>query len=185
MGKSQKSHWLCECDCGETLITLSASLLNGRTTSCGCYKNEQVGNRSRKHGKTHTTEYHIWLSMNQRCSNPNVVQYDRYGGRGIKVCNRWKNSFELFLQDMGKRPKGHSIERKNNDGNYCPSNCIWATYKTQGRNKVNNHRLTFRGETKNISEWAEVIGINQSTLLFRIRRGWSIEKALTTPLRVQ
>jgi hypothetical protein len=121
--------------------------------------------------------------MRQRCSDPNAYQYHRYGGRGIKVCARWK-CFENFLADMGERPsKAHSLDRIDNDKGYSPKNCRWATRKEQGRNCATNRRVTFRGRTLTVIEWSEMTGISQDVLLSRFNNGWSIRRALTARIR--
>jgi hypothetical protein len=124
-----------------------------------------------------TYEYKVWLRIRQRCTNPNRDHYDRYGGRGIKVCERW-NSFINFLKDMGPRPLGMSIECRNNDGNYEPGNCYWATKEEQQNNKSNNHKITVKGETHSISEWAFILNKNKYTISTRLQRGWTEEEAL-------
>jgi hypothetical protein len=119
--------------------------------------------------------------MRQRCNNPRDPSYARYGGRGITVCERWAN-FDAFLSDMGKRPSlKHSIDRKNNDGPYCPSNCHWATVREQARNRKDNVRLTAFGKTQILKDWAKDVGINYQTISARLSAGWSIEAALTAP----
>jgi hypothetical protein len=127
-------------------------------------------------------EYKVWQQMHARCTNRRYHYYARYGGRGIKVCKRW-NSFANFLADMKRRPsKEHSIERRNNDGNYCPENCYWATRAEQGRNKSNCRLITFQGTTRTLTDWARAIGMATSVLSNRINtHGWEIERALTTP----
>jgi hypothetical protein len=122
--------------------------------------------------------------MFSRCSNPNNRFYHAYGGRGIVVCERWKSSFKNFLSDMGEAPSGKSIERIDNNKGYCKSNCKWATRKEQQRNMRSNHLKTFDGETKCIAEWAEEFNIKPVTLWSRLYKyGWSIEKALLTPVK--
>jgi len=130
-----------------------------------------------------TKTYHSWAGMCARCRNKNNIMYQRYGARGITVCSRWL-SFENFLADMGEKPAGTSLDRKDNDGNYCPENCRWATRNQQNRNRRSNRLLTYDGVTKCLVEWAETIGISKRTLANRVNRGgWSVEKALTTPAR--
>lgn len=124
--------------------------------------------------------YSTWLSMRARCSNPNVTYYADYGGRGITVCDRWQTSFEAFLEDMGEKPAGTSIERIDRDGHYEPGNCRWATLREQGRNKRNNLKLTLNGETRLLVEWSERTGIPYRKIRARLDRGWSAERALTT-----
>lgn len=137
--KYRQSMWLCRCDCGTEKTILGLSLKHGKTTSCGCRNREVASERFTTHGHTRggrTLEYQSWLAMIRRCNNPNEAIYHYYGGRGIKVCERWVNSYENFLEDMGKRPsKNHSLERIDVDGDYEPSNCKWATRTEQALNK--------------------------------------------------
>ena len=136
-----------------------------------------------KHGLHGSPEYAVWCGIKSRCSNPRASAYESYGARGIKVCEPWKLSFEIFIQDMGRRPcRGYSVERRDNNGNYEPSNCYWATKEQQSRNKRNNHFLAFNGETLTVSEWSRKIGVPVVRLIRRIKAGWSVERALTTPL---
>lgn len=134
--KSGENYWLCRCDCGNVAIVRRSCLRRGATKSCGCLQRELIVDRSRTHGLVATPEYHSWNGMKARCTNPKGKDWNRYGGRGIRVCDRWLNSFENFLADMGRRPgPGYSIERKENDGNYEPGNCCWATAKDQAKNR--------------------------------------------------
>jgi hypothetical protein len=127
--------------------------------------------------------YISWLSMRKRCTDPYHEQYSRYGARGITVCKRWLNSFENFLADMGQRPLGKFLERRDNAGNYEPRNCTWATTSEQARNRRSNHLITFDKRTQPLVAWAEEIGISRLTLRSRLREKWTIERALTTPVR--
>ena len=127
--------------------------------------------------------YNSWQAMKVRCLNPNNKKYYRYGGRGITVCDRWMNNFSAFVEDMGERPKGHSLDRIDNDGNYTPENCRWATHKQQCRNRSTNHLLVFNGKTQTLVEWAEELGISIKLIKNRQNLGWSTEKIFTTPLR--
>ena len=137
-----------------------------------------------RHGLRHLPEYHIWKAITQRCHNPNSMHFNNYGGRGIAVCERWRASFPAFLGDMGRRPSPkHTIERKDNGRGYEPSNCIWATRTVQARNTRQNHWLTFRGETKCMTDWARHLGISLQTLSWRLNEaGWSVERALTSDI---
>ena len=138
--KGRELLWLCVCDCGKEVVVRGDSLRNGRTKSCWCLHNEATGNRSRKHGESTgrkgvgSVEYRRWLAMRDRCRNPRNKHFKDYGGRGISVCNHW-DSYENFLADMGRCPPGHSIDRVNNNGNYEPGNCRWATASEQRRNQ--------------------------------------------------
>lgn len=190
-GKRGKGHfWKCLCACGNFRIVRRGDLTMNRTKSCGCLRKEKSAANGKKafvHGgrsrsEPPTPEYTSWLSMKARCYKITADSYPNYGGRGIKVCDRWLNSFEAFLEDMGSKPTPqHQIERIDNDRDYEPNNCKWATPKEQGRNKRNNHHLTFGGETMPMSAWAERVGLPYNTLKLRLRNGYSIEKALTMP----
>lgn len=132
--------WLCMCDCGNHRDAVSRDLTSGRTTSCGCKKAERAKGAATKHGaashEQRSPEYRSWTSMRTRCTNPTYHAWDRYGGRGISVCDRWRESFENFLADMGPRPKGTTLDRHPNpDGNYEPGNCRWATRIEQRSNR--------------------------------------------------
>lgn len=139
-----------------------------------------------RHGHTtHDGEsptYSAWMAMKGRCLNPANKWYRNYGGRGITVCSRWLESFENFLSDMGKRPDSMTLERINNDGNYEPSNCRWASRKEQARNMRTNHLIEYRGVTKPLAVWAEELGVNGFALLTRLRRGWTVEDAFSRPI---
>ena len=138
-GIRNKRAWVCQCECGSEVILQTSMLMSGHTRSCGCLHREEVGNMSRSHGLSQTPEYNVWMNMKARCSNPNNDHYKYYGGRGIRVCERWRTSFEDFLHDMGSKPAAkHSIDRMNNDGNYTKENCRWATANEQARNKGDN-----------------------------------------------
>lgn len=171
---SGRTHWTCLCDCGKTTIVNTRDLRLGRVRSCGCLM--------KKHGlsKTHPL-YQVWLSMRERCNNPKCKGYPNYGGRGIKVDPLW-SSFERFVADMGERPKGHSLDRKDNDGNYTPSNCKWSTPQEQALNSRRPRWITVGGVTKTITGWAKDLGVAPCVITQRINAyGWSEERACTTP----
>lgn len=131
---SGKTIWHFRCDCGKNISARLNHVCSGSTTSCGCYFKQWTVSRFTKHAKSHTTEYYIWTSIKQRCTNPNHKYYKHYGGRGIKICDEWLHSFESFLRDVGPRPGKLTLDRINNDGNYEPTNCRWTTYKEQRAN---------------------------------------------------
>ncbi len=136
----------------------------------------------RRHGGSRTPAHNSWRGMKDRCSNPRHHQFPDYGGRGISVCSRWAESFVAFLEDMGPQPPGFTLERKDNDGNYEPKNCIWASRQAQGRNKSNNRLLSLHGRTQPLAAWAEETGLKRSTIVMRLDRyGWTVERALLTP----
>lgn len=175
----------CMCDCGQAVTVRTSSLRSGLTLSCGCLQAEraaQSGRDSATHGMTDSDTYHVWQSMKQRCENEKHECYDHYGGRGISVCERWQ-SFENFLVDMGECPDGLTLDRRDNNGNYEPGNCRWATWFQQNSNRRGLLLLTMDGETLCAAEWARRTGINQDTIRWRIRRGWTVAEALTTVTR--
>lgn len=178
----------CRCDCGAETVALCANLTSGNTQSCGCLRRELMQARPITHGATQgkqwTRAYNTWHAMIQRCTNPRRREYGRYGGRGITVCAEWRASFEAFLADMGEPPVGHSLERTDNDGNYSKGNCVWAPPKAQNRNRSSNRQLAFRGRTQPLAAWAEELGIPYFTIHARLRRGWSVERALSEAIHV-
>lgn len=132
-------------------------------------------------GRTMSPTYRSWITMRDRCRNPNCPKYADYGGRGITIDPRWE-SFERFLADMGERPAGRTLDRRNNDQGYSPDNCRWATRGEQARNQRRTHNITFNGETMCLQDWAERLGIAAHTLYYRLtKHGWSLDRALTTP----
>ena len=188
----QAAHWKALCDCG-TFITCSASMLrSGHTKSCGCLRREIVSKLSTARGaarilvpgKPKMPEYAVWRAMVRRCHNPHDAAFKNYGARGILVCEAWRHNYLAFLADMGERHSAaYSIERVNNDGNYCPENCIWATSKAQAQNTRHNRFITYEGVTLTIGEWARRLDTSDGTIRYRLRQGWSLEKALTTPIQ--
>ena len=173
----------CLCECGTKLIARLDHLRSGATSSCGCLRREFHSRRLRKHGCAikgrQSSEYRIWVGMITRCTNQNCDAFPRYGGRGITVCGRWRESFENFLADIGTRPsKSHSIDRINNNKGYEPGNVQWATTKQQARNRRSNHFLTFLGKTQSIAEWAEELGLSAATISTGLARGKTTEQAL-------
>lgn len=171
--KERGACWLCRCDCGEHTIVPSISLRKGSTQSCGCLRNQRVSETHNVHGMTGTTTYVVWQGMLSRCDNG----IKNYGERGISVCERWRK-FENFLADMGERPKGMSLDRIDNDGNYEPGNCRSADGPTQHRNKRTNVFITVDGQRKTLAEWAEVLGVPRKKLYRRRSWGWPDEHIL-------
>ncbi len=170
-----RDFWLCRCDCGTEKATILKDLRKGKSKSCGCLNMERIT----IHGQSESATWRSWKSMNQRCSNPNSTGFKNYGGRGVLVCDRWRD-FPAFFADMGERPPGMTLERRNNNLGYSPENCLWATRKQQSLNRRDNHLLTFREQTLPLSAWAEKIGFSPEILRYRIRAGWTIKRALLT-----
>lgn len=181
VGYDEKSHnckWLFKCDCGNEKILNASGVKSGKTKSCGCYNSKLSAERWTIHGKNHTKEHRTWCGMRRRCKD--VENYPNYAGRGIKVCDRWLESFENFLDDMGLAPTPkHTIDRINNNGNYEPSNCRWATQKQQNRNYSRNIDITINNETHCLKEWCEIYGKKYDIVYQRIRTlNWEPIKAL-------
>ena len=178
--------WKCKCDCGNTFVASGQMLRTHRTKSCGCWQKngDYRTGRTIKHGKTHTRIHRIWMAMLARCSSPGNTAYKNYGGRGITVCDEWKNSFMSFYEwaiDNGYNDT-LTIDRVDNEKEYSPENCRWATRKTQLNNTRRNHFITYDGKTLTVAQWSELLGISIHALSHRIERGWSIERAFTTPV---
>lgn len=173
--------WVCICDCGNTKITPADYLRTGRVQSCGCLQSEngkKTGSLS-THGMHGTSEYMAWVSMRQRCNNPAHRHYSDYGGRGIKVCPEWDESFEAFHQDMGDKPNaGLSLERKENDKGYVPGNCVWATATEQASNRRSSLEFELDGKKVGTSELAAISGVSEETIRKRLNRGDTIERAI-------
>lgn len=176
--------WLCLCDCGKESVVSGGNLTRGKTKSCGCLNKERVRAANTTHGFSKERLFGIWKGILQRCTEPNFHHYRYYGGRGIVVCEDWM-SFQCFRD--WSLSSGYSddlaIDRIDNDGDYTPQNCRWVTTKEQARNTTRNTFITFQGKTLCLAEWAERLGISASAISKRIGRGWSVEKALTDPLR--
>lgn len=190
--KNDRWQWICGCSCGKTVVVPHVCLLKDNTRSCGCLQKEHASRNARKaiaartkHGESKTVEWVTWKDMRQRCNNPNIRTYARYGGRGIKVCDRWEdeeNGYRNFLQDMGRRPSpAHSLHRIDNDGGYTPENCEWVTSSVQQRNRCNSHFLTAWGRKQTVAAWAEETGIPYSVISQRAFAGWTPEVNLSTP----
>lgn len=178
---SRQSRWLCRCDCGNERIVFSQSLKSGNSLSCGCYQKETATS----HGKKNTRLYGIWHNIKWRCFNSNCSHYPRYGGRGITMCDEWKNDFQSFYDwamANGYEDK-LSIDRIDNDGNYCPENCRWVSAKEQANNRRRNNCITALGITRTISEWENKTGISRQTIQWRINHGWEPDDAVSKEVR--
>lgn len=189
----------CHCDCGTIKITNRSALLSGGSKSCGCLRRERIINMNRIHGLSDSKEHRLYLRIKERCYNSRNDSYKSYGARGIRLCSGWNTSFESFYEDIvsniGHKPsKEFSIDRINNNLNYScghcneckknnwPFNVRWATALQQANNKRRNHFLTLNNETLTIAQWSRKLKLNSQTLICRIKRGWSIEAALTKPI---
>lgn len=179
--KAGNAVWKCVCDCGNTASVAAGNLRRGNTKSCGCLPSEI----HTKHGRSNDYIFKLWVHIMDRCLNPKSPFYHRYGGRGIRIHEPWKDSSRFIsdvISEIGERPEGcHSLDRKENDIGYFPGNIRWATWKQQANNKSNNRILEFKGESKTVSQWSESLGIDYAVILNRLRRGWSVKKALSTP----
>lgn len=174
--KGKGRYWNCQCECGNEALVSGGTLRSGASKSCGCFKVEM----QTSHGMYNTPEYRAWVDMKTRCLKEDHKSYHNYGGRGIKICNRWLESFENFYSDMGNRPSNkHSLDRINNDSDYEPNNCRWTTSKEQNSNKRTNTAIEFNGEINTRTKWAEILGINHETIRFRLSHGWEVKDAFT------
>ena len=180
-----RTRWTCLCDCGNSVCTRASLLKRGTTQSCGCLGRELSVKRNTVHGEAGSRLHKIWANMKNRCSCKSHRAYENYGGRGIEVCEEWQDfrEFRDWALSHGYA-ENLTLDRKDNDGPYAPDNCRWATAKEQGNNRRTNHPLTYNGETKTLSQWAEVLGMSDSTLYSRVvMRGWSLHDAFTRPVR--
>lgn len=168
--------WYCRCDCGRTVVVRAATLKAGRTSSCSSCASSA---KNITHGMSGTPMYWRWRGMLARVDDPQHRHFANYGGRGITVCDRWRD-FARFVDDMGSPVEPQmQLDRIDNDGPYSPNNCRWASFQEQQRNKRTNHTVEFRGCTQTIQEWSEALGIKANTIVHRLRRGWSTRRALT------
>lgn len=178
--------WLCRCECGREVVKCAQLFKKGDTKSCGvCLYNETRLTCNRKHGMCYTKEYTIYHDMKDRCYNENYKQFSDYGGRGITVCPEWlgENGFVKFIEDMGPREKGLTLERIDCNGNYCKDNCKWDTRKNQNRNRRNTHRYEYKGEKLTAGQISEKTGVPEKTFIARVSRlGWTVEEAADTPV---
>ena len=187
--QNRHSKWLCRCDCGNEKIIFGSHLKNGTTKSCGCLIIKKLIERNTKHNQrprgTKSPEYISWIAMKQRCYNPKHIYFHRYGGRGIAVCDQWRNSFSTFLSDLGTRSAGYTLGRIDNKQGYKKDNCKWMSQNEQNTNKNNSHLITIDNTTKTISEWCRCNNMKLGTAIARLKRGWSPKKAISIPVRKQ
>lgn len=176
--------WTCKCSCGNIIDVFQGNLLRGYSKSCGCIGKKHRAKSRTSHGLSKTRIYSIWCEMKKRCYKENDPAFRRYGGRGISVCDEWNNSFLSFYKWSMNNGYNDSltIDRIDNDGNYCPTNCRWASKKEQSRNTSKTIRISIGGETKSLSDWCDALHISSSTVRKRISDGWSEEDALLTPI---
>lgn len=188
-GKGTRSFCNAKCDCGNVSRYDKSNVKRGNTTKCKECANKSRSKKHLKHGMSDAFKsenplgyatYCVYKTMKARCGNPKNAMYENYGGRGIKVCKRWLDSYDCFLSDMGVKPTmEHQIDRINNDGDYCPENCKWSTAKENARNKRNSFFITVDGVTKTAPEWSEITGIKPRTIKVRIQRyGWTEKEAV-------
>jgi len=178
-----RAQWRCRCDCGGEKIAQAAYLNKGTTRSCGCLGDEQrkAAAQSQCHDaakRQHPREYSSWQNMIARCHEPSSKSFAAYGGRGISVCPRWRESFACFLADMGERPPGMSIDRRTASADYSTENCRWATAKEQANNRRNNRIIEHGGLRLTLAQWSERTGISHACLTMRLKRGWPVHRAL-------
>lgn len=173
--------WRFQCSCGRTHLAGIRAVQSGNTSSCGCIHKEQLADRNSTHGlsKRHPSEYRIWKNMRGRCNSPTNNSYADYGGRGIKVDGRW-DDFGAFMQDMGERPDGCSLDRVDVNGDYGPHNCRWATDKEQANNKRSSRVLEINGETRTLQQWCDHFKVGRKTVVYRLSQGWTVEQAFSS-----
>lgn len=186
ISKQKRLYLVCLCDCGNETVVRENTLVNGKVKSCGCLRYERLLASHTKHGYNLLTgnakrTFRIWTGMVARCTNPNNKDYTNYGGRGIKVCDRWLNSFEAFLEDMEVPDEDLQIDRIDNNQGYFKENCRWTTIKEQTRNRRSSKLITYDNLTMCLSEWEEKLGLPKGILKQRLKNGWTEERALTTP----
>lgn len=182
-GGSVLARWICRCDCGNIMTVDATALRSGNTQSCGCLRSDMLRTLRTKHENLDRRLYHIWISMKGRCSNPNCKHYDRYGGRGIYVCDEWVNDYEAFAEWAMSHgyAENLTIDRIDNDGPYMPGNCRWADQTTQANNRSTTLHVEYNGEVHTFTEWAKITQIPYRTLKSRWQLGWSVEDMLTKP----
>lgn len=171
--------WLCRCECGTERPVSALNLRSGASQSCGCLRSERSASAHTKHGLVGTPEYRAWVHARKRCDDTGDNSYHNYGGRGIRVCEEWRNDFAAFIGDMGQRPSPrHSLDRIDNERGYEPGNCRWADRSTQARNTRRNRWIVIDGERRLLTDWSELSGIGHTTIIWRLRAGWPPKRAV-------
>ena len=185
LNKSDKKHYFdCVCDCGVKRAVCVHNLLNGKSKSCGCYMKEQTSNATKTHGESKTRLYRIWSTMKSRCEIESQTSYKHYGGRGIKVCEEWHNYLTFKKWALENNYTDYlTLDRIDANGDYKPSNCRWVTMKKQANNTRANRIIVYDGVSQTLAEWSEITNINAETRGYRLNHGWSVDKALFTPVR--
>lgn len=181
--KTGGEYWDCRCKCGNTKTVLASNLLTLKTQSCGCLQKQRASEATRTHGESKTRLYGIWKGMRNRCYNPNVRSYKDYGGRGIVVCQEWQEyeGFRKWALENGYDDT-LTIERKNCDGNYEPTNCEWIPLPEQGKNTRKNRYIEYDGKRMTLTEWSRYLGGGPNLVTTRLQRGWTEEAAVSTPI---
>lgn len=186
-GKAPNGHsmWECKCSCGSFVKVSGSNLKSGKQVSCGCKRREQAGQLNLIHGESKSRLHSIWCNMITRTENPHGTAYPCYGGKGIAICPEWRNDFSAFKNwaEANGYAEDLTIDRIDNNKGYSPDNCRWVTWKDQFNHRTTCHYLTFRERTQSIAQWAEELGISKSALYQRISAGWSVDRALTEPIR--
>lgn len=184
----RKKHFDCLCDCGNKKTVRNDHLLGKKIQSCGCLRNEASSQRTKNlhlanttHGLSRTKLHYIWNNIKQRCHNPKHKFFQFYGGRGITVCKKWRDSFEEFLSDMGQPQVGQTLDRKDNSRGYSPSNCRWASRKEQSNNTRRNRIIEIDGVSRTLGEWADLNGLHRNTIEGRLKSGWPPKQAVSLP----
>jgi len=178
--RKQRAYWSCRCECGAICVVAGSNLTCAITQSCGCFQKERTSEASKTHGLSSTLLYGIWFNMRARCMKQSNKSYVNYGERGIYVCDRWKDSFENFYEDMGPRPSTkHSLDRIDNNGPYSPDNCRWVTNDIQASNKRSNRNITYNGKTQTFAQWCKELNLPRLKVLKRLLRGWDFEQAIS------
>jgi len=176
--KSNQYMWECLCDCGKKSIVSSSNLVRNNTKSCGCFGDSYLANKTRTHGMSSTRMFKIWVGIRKRCTNKKCIAFKDYGGRGIKVCERWQDFNNFYLDMKNSYSDKLTLDRIDTNGDYEPSNCRWATNKMQSNNRRNNVFINLNGVVKTVSEWADLSGVSSKRISHRVKNGWDAYDAI-------